>query len=81
MATKVKLNTAGFRALRNDPSVVNDLQSRGRRIQSAAGSGYVVEGGAGRNRARVVVIAASPAAMRDNAKNNTLIRAMGAANG
>lgn len=79
--TRVKLNNAGFRALRNSAAVVNDLRSRAERVRTAAGNGYVVEGGAGRNRARFVVITAKPSAIRDNAKNNTLIKAMGAGNG
>lgn len=72
--TIVKLNLAGFRALRNDPAVVADLSRRAQAIAVACGPGYTAVAETGRNRARAAVITTSGVAVTDNAANNTLIR-------
>lgn len=52
-----------------------------RQVQSAAGEGYATGSSVGRNRARAYVITASNTAKRDNAANNTLLRALEAGRG
>lgn len=78
---KVTLNHAQFRALRNDPAVVNDLYARAQRIAAACGPGYEASAQTGRNRARASVITATKESRRDNAKHNTLVKNMGAGGG
>ncbi len=76
----IKWSIKGFKELRRDPGVVNDLNERGMRVRDAAGPGYVMEGHQGRSRPsgrwRVTVRTGTPAAILDNAQNNTLIRAL-----
>lgn len=76
---KIKLNNAGFRALRTDPAVVADLRARAERIAAAAGDGFEVsEKTVPRNRAHATVRAESDAAKRDN---NRLLIALQAGRG
>ncbi|MFY9190181.1 MAG: hypothetical protein WAN89_02760 [Lawsonella sp.] len=71
---QIKWNMAGFRALRFHPNVAADIDARGRAIAEACGPGYVHSPYEGRNRHRCSVITATGEAIRDNAKNNTLLR-------
>ena len=50
-------------------------------VQAKAGEGYAMGSSVGRNRARAYVITASNTARRDNAENNTLIKALEAGRG
>lgn len=75
---KVKLNKAGVRELLRSAEVEADLVSRARRIASAAGSGHEVQSGKGRNRARAEVVTATFDAMREEAMNRNLTRAIDA---
>lgn len=78
MPMKVVINHAGIRALLRSPAVAQDLLRRAQRIAAAAGPGYEASVNVGPNRARASVITASPAAIRDNAKNQTLLRSLDA---
>lgn len=75
----------GYYQLRSEPGVVGDLEARGGRVQSAAGgtaAGYDMDSRQGakgpQGRWRVTVAAVTRGAMLDNARNNTLLRALGA---
>lgn len=74
----IKWNMRGFRELRFDPAVKAEILARGERMAAAAGDGYVADPYDGRNRPRVSVRTDNFAAMRDNAKNNTLLRSINA---
>lgn len=85
------MNARGARAILNSSGVINDLQRRGERTETAANTmmgpiaasdehGYrLLPAKAGRNRARVSVWTGGHTSRRDNAKNNTLIKALGEA--
>ena len=76
---KFKWNPAGFEAIRRSPEAVALLESKVDAAASAAGDGYVgsVVQGVGRGtlgRAIGTVFTDDFKAIRDNAKNNTLMR-------
>lgn len=75
---EIKLNSAGMEELLRSPAVMADLRARANRIARSAGFGYRVYVEQGRSRARASVVAGSRRARRDNARNNTLLRALGA---
>lgn len=72
--TRIKWNIAGFRQLRLEPGVIADLGERADRIADAAGPGYEASTFEGQNRGRASVITADFNAIRDNAKNQSLLR-------
>lgn len=76
MSKKLKLNNAGFRALRLEPGVKQDLWNRGKRIAEAAGDGFEAHESPSKNRARVTVGTRSHKARRKQAKENVLQRAL-----
>lgn len=78
---RVVLNSQAVRALLRSPEMQQDLERRARRIASAAGEGHRVEAGAGRNRARAVVITETREAMRAEATDRNLTRAVDAGRG
>lgn len=81
MAVKFRWRSNVFREIRTMPGVLSELEARGARIASAAGDGYETSGAGvtgGRGRGRVAVFTATPDAMRDNARNHTLLSALGA---
>jgi len=76
---KFKWNPAGFEAIRRSPEAVRLLESKVEAAAGAAGDSYVgsVVQGAGRGtlgRAIGTVFTDDFKAIRDNAKNNTLMR-------
>ncbi|EME14806.1 hypothetical protein [Rhodococcus triatomae] len=88
MAVKIVWNQGAMYELRSSPEVVALLEAIGNRILEAAGgeqAGYVMSSQQGAKRPqgrwRVSVATATAEAMLDNAKNNTLIRALGASGG
>lgn len=74
-APRWKWNMREFERLRRTPQVKNDLRRVAGAIAADAGEGYEVRTSEGRTRSRSAVIAMSPQAMLDNARNNTLLRA------
>lgn len=76
MAKPIKWKQGAFREVRVLPAVQAELEKRGERIADASGPGYIVRSGVtgGRGRARTAVITGDLDAIRDNAKNNTLLR-------
>lgn len=73
---RVKLHNKAFNALRKDSALVADLEARAQAIASAAGEGYTASSRSGKTRHRVSVITESYEAAEDQAKNNTLLRAL-----
>ena len=78
MATRIKWNVKAFRELRLESGVIADLEDRAERVAAAAGDGYEASAMAGKNRGRASVVTGDYAAMRDNAKHQTLLRSLDA---
>ena len=74
---KVKMNGKSARELLNSAVVRDALKARADAIAAASGDGYEPSVQTGKNRARASVITGTPKAMRDNAKNNTLLKSLG----
>lgn len=76
---KIRFRNAAFRELRTAPGVRADLEQRAERVAAAAGDGVeVLPVQEPRNRAHVVVATVTPDAARQNAEQNTLLRALDA---
>lgn len=76
---KVVLNYAGFRELRTSGAAVDLVQQEAQAIAARAGDGFaVLPAESPSNRAHAVVGAVTNAAVRRNARDNALIRAVGA---
>lgn len=69
-----KMRKSAHEELRRLPKVKADLKRRADNIAAACGDGYVANSGEGKTRSRASVVTATGKAMRDNAKNNTLVR-------
>jgi hypothetical protein len=76
---RIEMNRAGIIAALQAPGVEADLMRRGHAVASAAGPGHMVTARRGRTRVRVSVITASPSAMRREAVDRSLTRALDAA--
>ncbi|HLS46088.1 MAG TPA: hypothetical protein VK045_11695 [Ornithinicoccus sp.] len=83
MASKVRIemNPAGFQAILKSAEVQADLGRRAEAIANAAGDGMDVDVRVGRTRARASVRTGSPEAMRAEARDKTLTRAIDAGRG
>lgn len=75
---KVKLVKNAAAKLMKSPGVTADIKARVERVAAAAGEGYEASVVEGKNRAHGSVITASYAAMRREARDHTLIRALDA---
>lgn len=76
---RIRLNSAGVRDLLR--SLEPDLAARAARIARAAGPGFESSSTSGRNRALAQVWAETPEAMRAEAKDRALTRAIDAGRG
>jgi hypothetical protein len=74
---KFKLNRAGVRALLKSQEAMNVVTGYAYSIRSRCGEGYEVTYMTGKSRVNASVAAMTPEARRDNAKNNTLLKARG----
>lgn len=70
------LNYSGVAELMKSPAMVDFLREKAKSIQDKAGDGYEISSFVGKNRANVSVKTKSRKAIRDNNKNNTLLKAM-----
>ena len=76
---KIKFNRNAFREIRLLPEVAADVHDRAERVAAAAGEGFdAFPTQAPRNRARAAVVTTSMKAIRQNARDNTLLRALDA---
>lgn len=76
MSKKFELNRNGVAELLKSPAMIEILREKARGIQEAAGDGYEISSYVGKNRANVSVKTKTKKAIRDNNKNNTLLKAM-----
>lgn len=78
--TRVVLKNKGFRELRTSSAARDLVKAEAQKIADRAGVGFeVLPEQSPRNRAHAVVAPVTAAALRENAKNNTLLHAMGGA--
>lgn len=73
---KVKVYSAGARALLRGPEVRDFAEALAKRMAAEAGRGYEARSDVGPNRARAQVETVSEDAEKDNARNNTLLRVL-----
>jgi hypothetical protein len=76
---RIEMNRAGIIAALQAPGVRAELLRRGNAASAAAGPGHMVTAHTGATRVRVSVITATPSAMRREAVDRSLTRALDAA--
>ena len=74
---KLKFNRDAFRDLRLEPGVIAFTKEIAEKVAAAAGPGFVVKRGLGRNRSRYTVVPTTPEAYKANADNLAVVRALG----
>ena len=72
----IELNREGVRELLQSAEMMQICQSHAQAIASRAGNGYAVTTHTGRTRVNASVAVVTEEAMRDNLKNNTLLKAV-----
>jgi len=73
---KVKLNRAGVKALLRSEEMRAICEKHASDIVRRCGEGYETDSFVGRNRVNVMVSASTYEAKRDNAENNTILKAV-----
>ena len=73
---KLELNREGVRKLLRSEEMAGVCKQQAEAIRDRCGDGYEVDSHTGKNRVNASVYAATPAAVRDNLKNNTIIKAV-----
>lgn len=73
---KLKLNSKGVREMLRSAEMQAMLRERAEAIKGRAGDGYEVSTMAGKTRANASVKATTVKAIKDNKKNNTLLKAV-----
>ena len=76
MSRKFMLNRAGVAELMKSPEMVAFLKETAKTIRNRVGDGYETSTFVGKNRANISVKTKSRKAIRDNNKNNTLLKAL-----
>ncbi|WP_300345498.1 hypothetical protein [Nesterenkonia sp.] len=77
---KIKPNDKGIQQLLNDPGIQGVVDSAANRVRYALPAGYeIVRGDGTRTRYRAMVVTETGEAKQDNARNASLLRALGAA--
>ena len=73
---QVELNSEGVRELLRSPEMAAICQAQAMAIAGRAGNGYSVSTYTGTSRVNASVMAETQEAIRDNLKNNTLLKAV-----
>ncbi len=73
---RVELNSEGVRELLRSPEMAAICQEQARMIANRAGEGYSVSTYTGASRVNASVMTETTEAIRDNLKNNTLLKAV-----
>ena len=73
---KIELNREGVRALLRSPEMMSVCKSHAGAARSRLGAGYEVTTHTGRNRVNAQIAAETPAARRENARGNTILKAL-----
>lgn len=74
---KIELDSAGIQALLKSQEIMGTLQEAADGIQTQLGDRFQTSQHIGKTRANVSVYTEDPDALQDNAKNNTMLKAMG----
>lgn len=72
----VKLNTSGIKELLKSKEMLNICEEYANNALGRLGNGYKVTSMTGRNRVNAEISAETNKAKRDNAKNNTILKAL-----
>jgi hypothetical protein len=75
--SRLRFNPGAFKELRTSPGVTAYTREVAEQVAAAAGPGFAVKPGAGRNRARFVVVPTTPDAYRANYEDLAVVRALG----
>lgn len=75
---RIVLNSEGVRELLKSAEIAEECRKHAQDIAGRAGTGYEVTTYTGKTRVNASVHAATEEAYRDNLKNNTLLKAVGA---
>lgn len=78
---QIKMNASGARAILTSGAVQAFLKAKADRIAAAAGSGMVAHSNPGSSRARAAVVTSTKKAMRAEATDRALTRALDAGRG
>lgn len=73
---RIELNSDGVKELLKSPEMAAICQQHAQAIANRAGSGYAVTVYTGASRVNASVITETPEAIRENMKNNTLLKAV-----
>jgi len=73
---KIKLNRAGVKALLRSEEMRAICEKHASAITQRCGEGYETDSFVGRNRVNAMVMASTYEAKRDNAENNTILKAV-----
>ncbi len=73
---KIKLNRSGIRELLQSSAMQQICREHAEKAKARCGDGYEMDSRVGRNRANAMIWANTPAARRDNMKNNTILKAL-----
>ena len=73
---KFKLNSSGIREFLQSAPVQTMIENKAREIKQRAGDGYEVSTYVGKTRANASVRANTIKSIKDNKKNNTLLKAV-----
>ena len=73
---RIELNSEGVRELLRSPEMAAICQAHAQAIAGRAGNGYTVTTYTGVSRVNASVMTETVEAMRDNLKNNTLLKAV-----
>ena len=70
---RLELNSAGVRQLLRSAEMAQVCKQQAEAIRGRCGDGYETDSYTGKNRVNASVYAATPAAVRDTLKNNTIL--------
>jgi len=73
----IKFSKGAMRDIRLRPEVAAFTKEVAEKVAAAAGPGFVVKRGLGRNRSRYTVVPTTPEAYKANADNLAVVRALG----
>lgn len=75
---EIELDSAGIVALLQSAEIMEVCHGVAETARSACGDGYEIDTYVGKTRVNAMIQAVTPAAKADNAKNNTIQKAIGA---
>lgn len=73
---KLKLNSAGVKQLLKSDEMQAIVAAKASEIRTRCGDGYEQDLRVGKNRVNSMVWASTPKALKDNAENNTILKAV-----